>query len=88
MDPSSFKSYDAEDVANEIVSFMDKHNIQSASLVGHGIGGKMALITGCYHSTRVTGVCVLESGPLDHRYYEAGRELKEIVDVMAGINLM
>lgn len=72
-------SYDPEDISNQIMDYMDKHHIETASLVGHGVGGKMALMAGCYQNRRVTGVCVLESGPLDHRYYEAGRELKEVI---------
>jgi len=79
LDPSCLQDYEPEQIADHVISYMDKHNIESASIVGHGVGGKMALTTGCFHSRRVTGVCVLESGPLDHRYYEAGRELKDVI---------
>jgi pimeloyl-ACP methyl ester carboxylesterase len=63
-------SFDVEDMADDVVRFMDKRGIKQATLAGHGFGGKMALAVGCYHSTRVTGVCVLDSGPLDHRHYQ------------------
>lgn len=39
----------------------------------------MALAVGCYHADRVTGVFSLDSGPLDHRHYEAFREVKDVV---------
>ena len=37
------------------------------------------MAVGCYHADRVTGVFSLDSGPLDHRYYEAFREMKDVV---------
>lgn len=39
----------------------------------------MALAVGCYHAERVTGVFCLDSGPLDHRFYEPFREMKNVV---------
>lgn len=47
----------------------------------------MALAVGCYHAERVTGVFCLDSGPLDHRHYEAYRELKDVVKFAHGLNL-
>ena len=37
------------------------------------------MAVGCYHADRVTGVFSLDSGPLDHRHYEAFREMKDVV---------
>lgn len=41
-----------------------------ATLAGHGIGGKIALATGCYHYDKVTGVLALDSTPTNQYYYE------------------
>jgi len=49
---------------------MYDNKISTATVGGHGFGGKLALAVGCYHSKRVTGVFGLDSGPLDYRYYE------------------
>ena len=43
---------DWESHANDILRFMYQHKISMATLGGHGIGGKIALATGCYHSER------------------------------------
>lgn len=42
---------------------------------------------GCYHADRVTGVFCLDSGPLDHRNYEAFRELKDVVSFAQKLQL-
>lgn len=48
---------------------MYENKITSATLGGHGFGGKLALAVGCYHSERVTGVFNLDSAPVDHRFF-------------------
>lgn len=35
---------------------MYENKISTATLGGHGFGGKLALAVGCYHVDRVTGV--------------------------------
>lgn len=49
------ESFDLEDQANDVVRFMYQNKISTATLGGHGIGGKIALAAGCYHIDRVTG---------------------------------
>ena len=39
------KSMTAEELADDVIRFMDKHHIASASLVGHGFGARVATIT-------------------------------------------
>lgn len=81
------ESLDIEEMTNDVIRFMDSHNIKQATLAGHGFGGKMALSVGCYHAERVTGVCVIDSGPLDHRYYEPHKELVSYVENLKAITL-
>jgi len=52
---------------------MYQNKISTATLAGHGYGGKLALATGCYHFDRVSGVYAIETSPMDHRYHEALR---------------
>lgn len=47
----------------------------------------MALATGCYHYDRVTGVFGLNSGPLDHRYYEAFQEFTGYIEKLRSLDL-
>ena len=81
------ESLDIEEMTNDVIRFMDEWNIKQATLAGHGYGGKLALSVGCYHSERVTGVCVIDSGPLDHRYYEPHREVVEYLGKLSKIDM-
>lgn len=47
----------------------------------------MALAVGCYHAERVTGVFCLDTAPLDHRSFEAFREMKDVVGFANQLNL-
>jgi len=44
---------------------MYENKISTATLGGHGIGGKIALAVGCYHSDRVTGYFGIDTSPMD-----------------------
>lgn len=46
---------DYEEQANDVARFMYENKISTATLAGHGLGAKVALAMGCYHSERVTG---------------------------------
>lgn len=81
------ESLDIEEMTNDVIRFMDSKNIKQATLAGHGFGGKLALSVGCYHSERVTGVCAIDSGPLDHRYYEPHIELVSYLDSLSKIDM-
>jgi len=58
---------------------MYQNKISTATFGGHGFGAKLALAVGCYHPERTSGVFGIDSGPLDHRYYEPFIELKNYV---------
>ena len=50
--------------------FMYQNKISMATLGGHGVGGKIALATGCYHMDKVTGYFGLDTTPMNHFYHE------------------
>ena len=70
-DSDHHDSFSLEDMSNDIVRFMDDHNITMATIGGHGHGAKVATATAINHMNRFTGVMCLEGGPIDHKYYEA-----------------
>lgn len=72
-------SFALDEMADDVVRFMYDHKISTATLGGHGLGGKLALAVGCYHAERVTGVFCLDSSPMDQRYHESYKELKQVV---------
>lgn len=66
---------------------MYENQISTATLGGHGIGGKIALAAGCYYPERITGYIGLDTAPLDHRYHESYKELKNYVIALKTVNL-
>lgn len=67
--------------------FMYEYRISMATLAGHGIGGKIALATGCYHFDKVTGVLALDSTPTNQYYYEPFHQLRSYLQKIKNINL-
>jgi len=53
--------YTTEDFVHYLIAFMDELNIESAVLVGHGIGGKIALALTLENSDRVSKVVLVNS---------------------------
>lgn len=80
-------SFDLSDMADDVVRFMYEQQISTATLGGHGFGGKVALATGCYHAERVTGVVGVDSAPLDHRYYDAYKDFKGYIEKIKHIEM-
>lgn len=76
-----------ESHANDIARFMYTHRISMATLAGHGLGGKIALATACYHSEKVTGYIGLDSVPTNQYYFEPFHELRGYVKNMRDISL-
>lgn len=80
-------SWDMEDMANDVARFMHENKISTATVAGHGFGGKLALAFGCYHLDRVTGVMCVDTAPLDHRYFESFKEFKSNISKASEIDL-
>jgi len=72
-------SFTMEEIADDIIRFMDQNKITMACIGGHGFGAKVATVTASNHLERFTGVMCLDGGPLDHSYHDAYTELKSYV---------
>jgi pimeloyl-ACP methyl ester carboxylesterase len=81
------QSMDAEDLASDVIRFMDKNRITTASLLGAGLGGKIATITGILKYHRITSVVNLDYSPMDLRNHEAFKQLKSAIEATAKIPL-
>lgn len=66
---------------------MYEHRISMATLGGHGIGGKVALATACYHYEHVTGYFGLDSTPMNQYYHEGVKELASYVRLLNNFNI-
>ena len=80
-------SYDMDDMAADIIRFMDEKQITMATIGGHGFGAKVAAATAAANLNRFTGVIQYEGGPLNHQYYEAYQELDSYVQFAAKLQL-
>jgi pimeloyl-ACP methyl ester carboxylesterase len=49
---------------------MYKNQISMATLAGHGLGGKVAFATACYHFDRVTGYFGIDTTPMNQYYFQ------------------
>ena len=49
---------------------MYENKIASATVGGHGLGAKTALLTSCYKPELVTGFFGLDYSPLNYQYHE------------------
>jgi len=58
--------FDLEDMTNDIARFMYEKKISTATVGGHGFGGKLAVAMGCYHGDRVTGTAGLPITSSNH----------------------
>lgn len=75
------------DMADDVARFMWEHKISTATLAGHGVGGKLALAVGCYHAERVTGIMALDTAPLNQHFIESYQEMNQYLSTLRGINL-
>lgn len=58
-----------------------------ATLGGHGLGGKIALATACYHFDKVTGYFGIDTVPTNQYYFEPFHELRESVQTLQNVPL-
>lgn len=66
---------------------MFQHQISMATLAGHGMGAKVALAAACYHFDKVTGVCLLDTSPMNQFYHEANQELRSYLNELKSLKL-
>lgn len=65
---------------------MYEHKISTATLGGHGLGGKVALAAACYHYDKVTGYFGLDTTPMNQFYHEAFGELRGYLNTLSTLN--
>ena len=53
-------SFDLSEQADDVIRFMYENKISTATLAGHGYGGKIALAAGCYHAERISVIFLLK----------------------------
>lgn len=55
------------EMAHDIIDLLDKLDLQAAGLVGHSMGGKVAMSCALNHPERVTTLCVVDIAPVSYQ---------------------
>ncbi len=55
-------------MVDDILAWMDAHDMRSATLVGHSMGGKTAMLLACRHPGRVSRLVVVDIAPRNYRW--------------------
>lgn len=53
-------------MAEDLLRYMDHHNISSANILGHSMGGKTAMFFACNHPDRVKELIIADIGPQEY----------------------
>jgi pimeloyl-ACP methyl ester carboxylesterase len=70
-------------LAADIVALLDARGVKKAVLLGHSLGGKVALACALLHPERVAGVIAVDMAPVRYQMGEAGwRGVAGIVDAL------
>ncbi len=59
-------SYDA--MVADVLAWMDARGMTRATLLGHSMGGKVAMLLACRHAARVERLVVVDIAPKDYRW--------------------
>lgn len=66
---------------------MYSNQIGTATLAGHGLGGKIALAAGAYNLERTTGFFGIDTVPTNQYFYEPFHELRGYLNELREIKL-
>ena len=70
--------FNYEVMANDVVAYCNHHQLDEVSIIGHSMGGKVAMLFATTHPERVTKLIVADIGP---KYYPPHHQ-----DILAGLN--
>jgi pimeloyl-ACP methyl ester carboxylesterase len=58
----------------DVLAWLDTNGVSQAELVGHSMGGKVAMLLACRHPARVARLVVVDIAPKDYSWPERGQE--------------
>jgi esterase len=70
-------------MAADVLAWLDAKGIASAELIGHSMGGKVAMLVACRRPERVGRLVVVDIAPKDYSWPDRGAELR----AMGGLDL-
>lgn len=72
-----------QEMCEDILGYFKDENITRASLVGHSMGGKLAMHFGLLYPERLTDLTVIDIAPSDYSRHNPGYHLNIIHNLMA-----
>jgi len=57
-----------ESMAADVLAWMDTHGIRRAEVIGHSMGGKVAMLLACRHPERVGHLVVVDIAPKNYQW--------------------
>lgn len=76
-----------EEMADDVVTLLDKLDVPSACLVGHSMGGKVAMQTALMHAERVSELVVVDIAPITYPTQGAMSDAMVSARAMAELDL-
>jgi pimeloyl-ACP methyl ester carboxylesterase len=61
-------------MAGDVLAWMDSHALERISLMGHSMGGKVAMVLACRHPERVQRLILVDIAPKDYPWRGRERE--------------
>lgn len=83
---SPVHTYDA--MRDDLLEFMDRHDLPKAIIMGHSMGGKTALHFGLKHAERVEKMVVVDISPFDYQGEEMTPEGQRHLQIISALQLM
>ena len=65
------KSHTYEDMVNDLMAWCDIMNFDQVNLVGHSMGGKVAMCAAHWHPDRINSLVVLDIAPVEYSHSHA-----------------
>lgn len=60
-----------QDMVNDLLAFINQHDLPQVSLCGHSMGGKVAMLFALQHPNRVARLAVLDIAPITYSHSHA-----------------
>jgi len=71
-------------MAEDVVAWLDSHGVGRAELVGHSMGGKVAMLLACRHPGRVGRLVVVDVAPRDYDWPDDREEFAAMNELELG----
>ena len=77
------ESHTYQEMCEDVLEYFKGENISRASLIGHSMGGKLAMYFGLLYPERLTDLTVIDIAPSDYSRHNPGYHLNIIHNLMA-----